>query len=207
MKKRFLLLCVVFLFSMFSVANALTIQLTKSNVDLGVYGDYVTVTVSDTGDGEFTFNIDANDALLNPNDNKNFGVDKFAFNSTVALTESQFHFADGSNWGVTIDPNNFFSIFGLFDFGTAGQKTDPLSFYIDGLDNSLTDAIFNVQNPDGYTMVAHVGAFSDSLNGQTSAWFSDGEPYNPVPEPSTMLLLGTSLIGLAGASRKKLFRK
>ena len=49
------------------------------------------------------------------------------------------------------------------------------------------------------------GSISDSVKSVTPP--TDGNTGSPVPEPATILLLGSGLVGLAGVGRKKFFNK
>lgn len=74
--------------------------------------------------------------------------------------------------------------------GGWGMRTRPEYILPDAILTSLL--MITAIGGDGFYSLSEVQAFGEST---------------PVPEPTTMLLLGTGLIGLAGIGRKKLFKK
>jgi hypothetical protein len=111
----------------------------------------------------------------------------------------------------------------VFGFDATGFDSGEFLFYGMNLDKPSightgtpvgTDYVGGTLTVDfagGITAVGTFAAFDPSVplsfgNARATFSFSGGGDH-VIPEPSTMLLLGSGLIGLAGYGRKKLFRK
>ena len=104
------------------------------------------------------------------------------------------------------------SAFGTFNvtFDNSDGFTDRFSTASFGLTNtsgtwaSASDVL--LANSDGFRAAAHIFVTGTSCDDACVTGFAGDGGLAPVPEPATLLLLGSSLLGLGFTGRKKLFR-
>lgn len=143
----------------------------------GVYGSDITVTNARVGDGWIPEPLGPDPYIYDAG----FGEHWFeiSFND-VPITSVSF------DWGLEVDA--FHAYADGIEFFTQNYK-----LWTSGTSGLIT-----------FALPVTTLLFTNSLFGEIEV---DNLNVTPVPEPATMLLLGTGLIGLAGLGRKKFLKK
>lgn len=198
-----LAVALVLIGSSLAAANSVSFDLTSNN--LGISGSVGTVMITDTGTNQVTVTI-----TMNAGFSLKLEGGDVAFNGPSGLTASS-----ASNLAGTVGVTGFTGLsfnhftagknipqFGTFDFDYTSIKGGPKgTVSVDTLTFVLTAPGLTASQFTGAAI--HFCTASGGDCGPQTGFASSGPPTS-VPEPATLSLMGTGLIGLAGVVRRRI---
>lgn len=161
---------------------------------------YGSIEITEIG-GYVHFEIMANSDFFisDPSEESDLTWDKFYFNFNPekTLDTDLIHITSSGTWNIDVDQNS--SMFGIFDYGTIGTSlphaVDPLNFWIE--DSSLEILDFVYPSTADYLFAGHLRRFGDGNEDSIQLAVA------PVPEPGTLILIGSGLSGLLLYRRRR----